>query len=255
MESKENYGRLADPEFMRHFDLRMTYEQDADIWAPYLPRRSIWLSIQQSSIPIKTESRPTALFRSAPLDRSGRNAFAFELMRYTMVDSYGRFLNNRSLPKSDTGEGTRLAVIGRHHFYLALENSICPDYVTEKMFDALLAGTVPIYRGAPNCREFVPEGSFIDATLFDGPKSLADYLHDLVANPAAYAAYFAWRQKPLPPSLMEKTARIEEGVFYRLQRAVAAKLEHRTRSGYRLPRYPFGLVAAAKAGVRKIIKR
>ena len=86
VESKVRFKQLADQEFMRHFDLRMTYEQDADIWTPYLPRHSTWLSIQGSSIPKKTESHPTALFRSNAVDRSGRNAFAFALMRYTMVE-------------------------------------------------------------------------------------------------------------------------------------------------------------------------
>jgi alpha-1,3-fucosyltransferase 10 len=133
MESKVNYKQLADQEFTRHFDLRMTYEQDADIWVPYLPRSSTWLSIQGSSIPKKIESHPTALFRSDPIDRCGRNAFAVALMRYTKVDSYGKFLKNRSLAESDLGWSTRLTVMSRYHFYLALENSIAPDYVTEKI--------------------------------------------------------------------------------------------------------------------------
>jgi alpha-1,3-fucosyltransferase 10 len=254
MESKVNYLQLADQDFMRHFDLRMTYEQDADIWVPYLPRRSTWLSIQDSSIPKKIEvpylprgstwlsiqgssipkkieSHPTALFRSDPIDRCGRNAFAVALMRYTKVDSYGKFLNNRSLAESDLGWSTKLTVISRYHFYLALENSIAPDYVTEKIFDALIAGTIPIYRGAPNCREFVPEGSFIDATTFNGPKILADHLHRLVENPTDYAAYFAWRHKPLPPSLLEKTARIELEPLLQLKRIVGKRLTDRRRRG------------------------
>ena len=149
-------------------------------------------------------------------------------------------------------QSTRRTVIGRYHFYLALENSIAPDYVTEKLFDALLAGTVPIYRGAPNFREFVPEGSFIDATTFNGPKSLADYLHHLVENPTDYAAYFAWRHKPLPPWLLEKTARIELEPLLRLQRTVTSALKHRRRQHYRIPHYPFGLFAAIKARARPI---
>jgi hypothetical protein len=255
MESKVNYKELADQEFMRHFDLRMTYEQDADIWTPYLPSHSTWLSIKRSSIPKKTESHPTALFRSDPIDRSGRNAFAAALMRYTMVDSYGKFLKNRSVAEPDVGSSTKLTVIGRYHFYLALENSIAPDYVTEKIFDALLAGTVPIYRGAPNFREFVPEGSFIDATTFNGPKSLAEYLHHLVENPTDYAAYFAWRHKPLLPSLLEKTARIELEPFIRLQRIVTKALKERRRQHYEIPHYPFGLFAAIKARLRPIKAR
>ena len=33
--------------------------------------------------------------------------------------------------------------IGRYMFYMALENTLEPGYVSEKLFDALAAGTVP----------------------------------------------------------------------------------------------------------------
>src|SRR5437660_8298873 len=127
--------------------------------------------------------------------------------------------------------------------------------MTRKIFDALLTGTVPIYRCAPNFKEFVPEGSFIDATTFNGPKSLAEYLHHLVENPTDYAAYFAWRHKPLLPSLLEKTARIELEPFIRLQRIVTKALKERRRQHYEIPHYPFGLFAAIKARLRPIKAR
>jgi hypothetical protein len=99
----------------------------------------------------------------------------------------------------------------------------------------------------------VPEGSFIDATTFNGPKSLADYLHRLVENPTDYAAYFAWRHKPLPPSLLEKTARIELEPLLQLQCIVAKRLTNRRRrQHHEIPHYPFGLFAAIKAWVRPI---
>jgi hypothetical protein len=255
MESRVNYKQLANQRFMRHFDLCMTYEQDADIWTPYLPGHSTWLSIQRSSIAEKTESHPAALFRSDPVDQSGRNAFVAALMRYTMVDSYGKFLNNRTIAGPDMGWNTKLKVISRYHFYLALENSIAPDYVTEKIFDAFRAGTVPIYLGAPNVREFVPECSYIDATRFDGPKSLANYLHHLVQNPTDYAAYFDWRQKPLPPTLLEKTARIEVEPLVQLQRIVAKARKERRRRYCEIPHYPFGLFSAIKAQLRPLKDR
>ena len=38
-------------------------------------------------------------------------------------------------------------------FVLAFENSVCNDYVTEKIYDVFAAGVVPIYLGAPNIDE------------------------------------------------------------------------------------------------------
>jgi hypothetical protein len=37
-----------------------------------------------------------------------------------------------------------------------MENSIAYDYVSEKVLDALRAGCIPIYLGAPNVRSFLP---------------------------------------------------------------------------------------------------
>jgi hypothetical protein len=37
--------------------------------------------------------------------------------------------------------------IGRFMFNMAFENSLEPGYVTEKPFDALISGTVPVYLG------------------------------------------------------------------------------------------------------------
>ena len=47
--------------------------------------------------------------------------------------------------------------ISNYMFYLAFENSIETGYVTEKLFDGLIAGTVPIYLGsAPDAKKLIP---------------------------------------------------------------------------------------------------
>ncbi|HAP76773.1 MAG TPA: hypothetical protein DCR14_11885, partial [Acidimicrobiaceae bacterium] len=50
----------------------------------------------------------------------------------------------------------------------------------EKFFQPLLAGSVPIYRGAPNVADFAPAPNcYIDADDFDGPADLARFLRSL----------------------------------------------------------------------------
>ena len=68
----------------------------------------------------------------------------------------------------------------RYKFTLAFENTVTPDYVTEKLYEPLIAGSVPVYRGAPNVADFAPAPRcFIDAADFAGPAELAAYLDHL----------------------------------------------------------------------------
>ena len=106
-----------------------------------------------------------------------------------------------------------------YKFYLAFENVICPDYVTEKFFNTLLFSTVPIvYGGADYDANGAPPNSYIDVRNFSSgnlmqqliimfnfillnfelksARHLADYLHYLDKNETAYRSYFDWRLKP-----------------------------------------------------------
>ena len=64
----------------------------------------------------------------------------------------------------------------KYKFYLALENSICPDYVTEKMYEALKHNIVPVVFGGSDYKVMFPKDSFIDMMEFKNVSSLADYL-------------------------------------------------------------------------------
>jgi hypothetical protein len=58
------------------------------------------------------------------------------------------------------------ATLAMYKFCLCFENEACEGYITEKLFDCFLSGTVPVYYGAPNVSEYVPEGCYIDARDF-----------------------------------------------------------------------------------------
>jgi len=54
-----------------------------------------------------------------------------------------------------------------YQYHLAIENSIAPHYWSEKLADPLLAWTFPIYAGAPNVKDYFPEGSMANFELND----------------------------------------------------------------------------------------
>lgn len=142
-----------------------------------------------------------------------RGDYFRDLMAVMRVDSFGSCLNNAKVTAEVVAAAVaapkllctgcdwpyrkeKLALLRNYPFALAFENSNCYDSVTEKIYDVLLAGAVPVYLGAPNVEEWAPAGSYIDARLFSGPEELAEYLTVLASDPERYAQYHAWRLQP-----------------------------------------------------------
>jgi Glycosyltransferase family 10 (fucosyltransferase) C-term/Fucosyltransferase, N-terminal len=204
LECEAHYPRLRDPGFMDRFDLTMTYQRNADVAWPYY-RPDLERSLRTPPRP-KSGDKLSALFMSGRHDLSGRNAYASELMHHLDVHSYGRRLRNRRL-RPDHGRQSKMDTIAGYKFTLAFENAIAPDYVTEKFFDPLIAGSVPVYLGAPNIEEFAPaDRCYIDVADFDGPRAVADHLLSLAEDDAAYRRYLAWKQQPLRQGFLELLA-------------------------------------------------
>jgi alpha-1,3-fucosyltransferase 10 len=198
LESDVNYPELADPAFMRQFEITMTYWRDATVWWAYFESDTAEALLKPSRP--KTESSPVVYFRSSSVDRCGRTAYAAALMRRVKVDTYGSVLRNRDLPEPDKGRETLLAVTARYKFALVLENSRSEDYVSEKLFWALMRGSMPVYRGAPNIAAFAPAGRcFINAADFAGSAELAAYLYSLNEHDGANQEYLAWKCTGLSP--------------------------------------------------------
>jgi len=74
---------------------------------------------------------------------------------------------------------TKADVLGNYTFALCFENCILRGWITEKLFDCLFAGAVPIYWGAPEIAEVVPADCFIDMRSFRDYPALRRYLHSL----------------------------------------------------------------------------
>jgi alpha(1,3/1,4) fucosyltransferase len=62
-----------------------------------------------------------------------------------------------------------------------------PNYVTEKIFDSLLAGCVPVYLGANNIGELIPDNCYIDRRQFVDTAEVHAYLQSVDAY--RYAEY------------------------------------------------------------------
>ncbi|HXJ80968.1 MAG TPA: glycosyltransferase family 10 [Candidatus Methylomirabilis sp.] len=214
MESDVNYPQLSNIHYMKRFDLTMTYRLDSDIPTPYFHGRTP-IEIVRPPLP-KTEPAPLVYIASNSRDRSGRLAYVRELMQHAPVDSYGKSLNTRPILE-DRGYETKLEIYSRYKFTLAFENSRARDYVTEKFFDPLVAGSVPVYFGAPNIADFAPgDRSFVDVQQFHGPRELAEYLLHVASDRSEYESYLLWKQRPLAKRFLDMVDRVSAPLFTRL---------------------------------------
>jgi hypothetical protein len=73
----------------------------------------------------------------------------------------------------------------KHRFNIACENSDSPGYITEKLIDPLLAGSVPIYWGAPDVRLDFDPRCMVNVSDYGSLDELAEDVLRIDADPDA----------------------------------------------------------------------
>lgn len=74
----------------------------------------------------------------------------------------------------------KIATLKNFRFTVAYENTKdLPGYITEKIFDAFEAGSIPIYWGASNVTDFIPASCFIDRRKFSSNEELYRFLKQM----------------------------------------------------------------------------
>lgn len=137
----------------------------------------------------KTESALAAAFISNCGARNFRLQALEALEKENVkIDSYGGCHRNRD------GRVDKVETLKRYKFSLAFENSNEEDYVTEKFFQSLVAGSVPVVVGAPNIQDFAPSRkSILHIREIENAKSVAKTMKYLAENPEAYNQSLSWK--------------------------------------------------------------
>ncbi|MFM9168776.1 MAG: glycosyltransferase family 10 domain-containing protein [Phycisphaerales bacterium] len=115
-----------------------------------------------------------------------RNALFRALDARRGVRSGGRHYNNVGGPVRD-----KRAFVAECRFAICFENTEASGYTTEKLTDAFLARTVPIYWGNPDVAHDFDPRSMVLAYDFPSPEALADKVLALDRDESAYAACLA----------------------------------------------------------------
>ncbi len=98
-------------------------------------------------------------------------------------DLYGMGWDAAQFPSYRGRVDDKHTTFSLYRFAICLENAQgYPGYISEKIQDCLLSGTVPVYAGAPNIARWIPADCFIDLNQFDTFNGLYDHLQAMDAQ-------------------------------------------------------------------------
>lgn len=143
-----------------------------------------------------------------------RSDFAYDLSKYIPVDIYGS-CGTLDCPLKEYKQCVK--TFKSYKFYLAMENSCCGGYITEKFWDALThLEAIPVVVGAPrkDYERLAPNNSFIHADDFGSLKELAEYILEVSSKKELYDSYFQWKRlgKPQKNPVQSRMAFSDYGV-------------------------------------------
>lgn len=211
-----------------NFDLLATYSMEPIYPGTNIPNMPITYfplnlmsinSVLQPARPFESKNAYGTNVNVAVFASNCKNAGAIqrlkyleELMKFVTVHSYGKCLNNRQEPDMPADPRwpapaqrrlRKIKVLSQYKFYLAFENLAVEDYVSEKIFEGVFAGAVPIYRGSSTIDAFMPSNdSYINANALE-PQKLAELIKSLSKDKDAYAKFFAFKSRPIAPSFAD----------------------------------------------------
>jgi hypothetical protein len=196
---------------MCKFDAEMTYRTCAQV-VNWYSLESFSRLFNRPTVPFKAKHHAIAYINSNCGAQSGRSTIMKQMMALKdaakmPVHSFGSCDRNMPWP---AGDPDKIQVFSQYKFCVTMENSIRQDYVTEKIWDGLAAGCIPVYLGGPSALQFVPDASAIIVYDASGkgnastPEALAALLDQIGRDQERYESMLAWRKrKPLDqPSML-----------------------------------------------------
>ena len=167
----------------------------SDIPVPYFSWKEY--NIQHPAVDFHNAIHGASFLANNCDTKNGREILVKDLIETELrVDSLSSCLNNAE-PLLGVDMENKTAVMERYLFHLAFENQNTDDYITEKLWLALQAGTLPVYMGAKNVKTHVPSHSIINVHDYASTHDLAEYLITVSNNETLYNSYHSWRYRPI----------------------------------------------------------
>jgi hypothetical protein len=197
MEPDGYFPSQTDPSLMSTLDLLLSYHAWADLQMTYAHPGALAEVLLPP--PAKDPEKLVCAFVSNPHSLSGRERLISLLEKHLPVHHFGKWHHNQPGRCPEGREG-KLEVLRQYQFCLAIENCLQEDYVSEKWYDCLVAGCVPIYFGAPNIAEYAPgPGAYLQVSTAGAMTQLAAKVKATSCTTPHYDGYFQWKKHVAAP--------------------------------------------------------
>ena len=164
------------------FNWSMTYRTDSDVQESYGLLRTLDTPIKRDYDKIFQEKTKFGVWIvSHCLTQSKREVFVREMQKYVAVDIYG-MCGQRFSSDVET-------LVKEYKFFLSFENSLCPDYVTEKFFKYFGLNIIQVVRGGVDYDSLLPNDTFINTAKFPDVKTFTQFLSDVGSDKERYVNY------------------------------------------------------------------
>jgi hypothetical protein len=96
---------------------------------------------------------------------------------YRIAQKLARKTGYRAFPSYRGRVDSKFETLRKYRFAVCYENvKDLPGYITEKIFDCFFAGCVPVYWGADNVTDYIPQECFVDRRAYADHYELYEYL-------------------------------------------------------------------------------
>lgn len=219
------------PADTNHFDYCLTHdvhETDRCHYFPYWlqstlfePERRAKLTAPRTPLTLeelRAQKRGFCAFVSYNAAAKKRVNFVKHLMQHRHVSCGGPLFNNVGGRVED-----KVGFLAEHYFSIAYENEAARGYQTEKIVDAFVARSIPLYLGNPLVGSIFNPKAFINAADFRNEDELVDYILKLADDEERLLAML--NEQPLLNPALPDEAEAEllaffTGIFERGPQAV-----------------------------------
>ena len=136
-------------------------------------------------------------------------------------------------------------VLAPYKYHIAIENYVCDDYITEKLFDPFLAMTYPIYHGASNVTDYFSPNAFSTIDIYHPDEAL--HMIEKIITSDTYEKHFddLWEARNLVLD--------EYNIFNEMYKIIHLTDYAGIRERHKLDREHIGVIKRVKGKILSLI--